>query len=197
MASGHRDATRLSVSICGTFNAGLPSVAAAVDYFQQSGVAVLSPADPTPVDVLDGFLFVASDGHRDKRLVERRHLEAIAVSDLVWLVAPEGYVGVSGAAEVAFSAGRRVPVFTADDVLEPAIACLVWRVPSPQVALDRCRSSRRPVVRPPFLVDTYEGSDWLHGRLDGLWRTLTSTGADTSTRAAGFADDIRQALSGL
>lgn len=132
------------VTVCGTFNrGGLTRVADAVLRLLDAGACVLSPVDPTPTKLIDGFWYIASDRHLDRVLVERRHLDASAASDLIWLVAPDGYIGVSAAVEVAYAAGRGVPVFTADHLHEPAIAALVHTVSGVHDALCRIQSTYR------------------------------------------------------
>lgn len=189
-----------TVTICGTFNLALPEVARAVDLFHSRGLVVLSPADPAFVERLGGFVFVASDRHRDPLLVERRHLQAVAEADLIWLVAPDGYVGLSGTAEVSFAAGRGVPVFTADDVREPAVAALVMRVSSADEALNLPTGKHRGEVSlpPTLIVDPLEGAMAAHANIDLIAGSLRDRervlDRTLVTHAAG---EVRRSMSGL
>src|SRR5437879_13062295 len=83
----------------------------AVTELVESGVEVLSPADPRVVDQIGDFLFVASDRVRSIKLVEDRHLEAIRASDFLWLVAPDGYVGQSASMELGYAIAVGTPVY--------------------------------------------------------------------------------------
>lgn len=83
-----------------------------VEQFAQLGAFVLSPSDPRIVDQFGDFVFVASDRVRRIRTVQGRHLEAIGASDLLWLVAPDGYVGQSAAMEIGYAAARDIPVYS-------------------------------------------------------------------------------------
>lgn len=195
--TGIRRRQRLRVTICGTFNLGLPAVVEAVDFFHASGVAVLSPADPTPVEVVNGFLYVASDRHRDPGLVEARHLQAIAESDFVWLVAPDGYVGVAAALEVGFAIARSISVFSVDRVTDRNVGPVVQRVSSARAALERCTTTQPASDPSPFLVYPERAAADTHVAVDVLHQALTGVRAYTAGRVAVAAREIRHALSGM
>src|SRR6266545_2562945 len=76
-------------TVSGSFRRAMRQVQEAVYALTDLGVMVLSPADPRVVDELGAFLFVASDRLRIVRLVQQRHLQAISMSDFLWLVAPD------------------------------------------------------------------------------------------------------------
>jgi hypothetical protein len=97
----------------------------------------------------------------------------------VWLVAPDGYVGLSAAAEVAYAGGRGVPTYTVDVVKEPAIAALVQRVASPKAALDRQRRPPSSKRLYSFLVEPDAAADRAHKQIDELHAALTCTRTDT------------------
>jgi hypothetical protein len=103
------DTRRATVS--GSFRRAMRQIQEAVYGLTDLGVMVLSPADPRVVDELGAFLFVASDRLRIVRLVQQRHLQAISMSDFLWLVAPDGYVGTSAAMEIGFAVASSVPIF--------------------------------------------------------------------------------------
>lgn len=188
----------LRVTVCGTFNLGLPAVAAAVEYFRAAGVTVLSPADPVPAEILNGFLYVASDRHRLPELVEERHVQCALASDFLWLVAPDGYVGVSAAVEVTHAFNNGVPIYTVDEVREPAVSPLVRRVPSVEAVLHvhRRRSSREP-AKPVLLVDPDAGADELHAGISRVHDALSSPRAAGANVVSAIAGDVRRALSGI
>src|SRR4051812_6526153 len=93
--------TRATVS--GSFRRAMGAVQEAVYRLTDAGAQVLSPADPRIVDQFGDFVFVASDRVRAIKLVQSRHLAAIAASDVLWLVAPDGYIGQSGAMEIGYA----------------------------------------------------------------------------------------------
>jgi hypothetical protein len=76
------------------------------------GILVQSPTDPRVVAQVEEFIFVASDHLRAIPLVQGLHLAAITRSDFLWLVDPEGYVGLSAALEIGYAAANSVPVFS-------------------------------------------------------------------------------------
>jgi hypothetical protein len=192
-----RQRRHLTATVCGTFNLGLPAVTEAVDYFHASGVTVLSPTDPTPVAVVNGFLYVASDRHRDPGLVEARHIRAIAESNFVWLVAPDGYIGVATAYELGVATALQVPVFTLDRVTEPDFGRVVERVASVRAALDRSQARERRDAGPSFLVDPDGAATRTHVAVGVLHHALTSVTDRPAGAVAGAARQVRHALSGI
>ncbi len=100
------------VTVSGSFRKAMSDIQRAVAELTDLGGRVLSPSDPRVVDSFGDFLFVASDRLRTIRTVQSRHLAAIEASDLVWLVAPDGYVGTSAAMEIGFAMAVGTPVFT-------------------------------------------------------------------------------------
>ena len=90
----------------------MSEIALAVGELQAAGVTVLSPAEPTVVDAIGPFLFVASDLHRSIRLVQDRHLDAIRHSAFLWLVCDDGYVGQSASMEIGFAIAYGIPIFS-------------------------------------------------------------------------------------
>jgi hypothetical protein len=130
---------------------------------------VLSPSDPRVVDHLGEFLFVASDRLRSVRLVQDRHLNSIAASSFLWLVAPDGYVGPSASLEVGFATAARVPVFSNTLPSDVTIREYVTKVTD----LDACLRAAR-VAKPErpgtahFLIDPAQSIEDLHTTLDHL-----------------------------
>jgi hypothetical protein len=57
--------------------------------------------------------------------LERFHLRAITETDFVWLYAPDGYVGLSGAFEIGYATAVGRPVFChqrlQDDMLDAQV----------------------------------------------------------------------------
>src|SRR5207244_10765345 len=73
---------------------------------------VLSPVDLDFVRENDGFVVAAHEQGDRPSEIEARHVEAIRAADFVWLHAPDGYLGPSGAFELGIAAAAGVPVFS-------------------------------------------------------------------------------------
>jgi hypothetical protein len=102
----------VQVTVSGSFRRAMAAVQDVVEEIVDAGAFVLSPADPRIVDQFGDFVFVASDRIRHIRSVQGRHLAAIAASDFLWLVAPDGYVGQSAAMEIGYAAACEIPVYS-------------------------------------------------------------------------------------
>jgi hypothetical protein len=128
------------VAVSGTFRRAMDDVQVAVGVLRDAGASVLSPSDPRIVDRFGDFVFVASDLVRHLRVVQARHLAAIAASDFVWLIAPDGYIGQSAAMEIGFAAANGVPVYCKQVPSDLTLRQWVHTVSDVREALARTRS---------------------------------------------------------
>jgi len=140
------------VTVSGTFRRAMSDVQEAVQALSDAGAVVLSPADPRIVDRFGDFVFVASDIVRHLRIVQARHLAAIAASDLVWLIAPDGYIGQSAAMEIGFAAARGVPVYSAQVPSDLTLRQWVRTVSGVAEALARTSAEERQAPGLPALL---------------------------------------------
>jgi hypothetical protein len=136
----------LKAAVSGSFHRHMPAIYDAVGDLRALGVDVLSPSDPRVVDAMGEFLFVASDRLRSIRLVQDRHLEAIRVSDFLWVVCPDGYTGPSTSGEILAASVMGVPVFSVSPALDITIGQYVCRVPSMRAAIEQVIGKKRPRV---------------------------------------------------
>ncbi len=136
----------VQVTVSGSFRQAMGAVQEAVEAFADHGALVLSPADPRIVDQFGDFVFVASDQVRRIRTVQGRHFASIAASDFLWLIAPEGYVGLSAAMEIGFAVSRDIPVFSSEVPSDLTVRQWVEIVPNPARAIDKAMTSRRENV---------------------------------------------------
>lgn len=142
----------LKATVSGSFHRHMPAIYDAVGGLRALGVDVLSPSDPRVVDSLGEFLFVASDRLRSVKLVEDRHLEAIRISDFLWVVCPDGYTGPSTSGEIMAASVLGVPVFSATPALDVTIGQYVSRVPAMRIAIERVIASKRVQSRSAHIL---------------------------------------------
>ena len=164
----------------------MPDVQSVVERFTDSGVLVLSPSDPRVVDSFGDFVFVASDQVRRLRTVQARHLAAIAASDLLWLVAPDGYVGQSAAMEIGFAVAHKVPIFCASVPTDLTLRQWVVSVPSEADAVRRVRQTTSRPAGPEvsLLLDPLPSIEASHVDLEVVRRGLAGSPDPQHTRAA-------------
>ena len=62
----------------------------------------------------EGVLFVkhSIESEDSVEVIQKHHLQAIALSDFVWLHAPNGYVGTSAAMEIGYAYKNGTPIFS-------------------------------------------------------------------------------------
>jgi len=137
------------VVICGSFRRGLTALRRDFDALVAARCEILSPTDITFVRETDGFVFAAHEEHLGADEIERAHVAALRTADFVWLHAPDGYLGPSGAFELGIAASAGIPVFARSQPRDVALASYVEVVASPELATD--------LVRREFVADPGAG----------------------------------------
>lgn len=122
----------LTAVLCGSFHrdpVGLRTAHAALSRCFD----LLSPGDVDFVDPAADFVKLRDEVDDDAVAIEERHLAALRRADFVWLHAPDGYVGISGAMELGEAAAVGVPILCSTPPADPILAAKVVVVESPEV----------------------------------------------------------------
>lgn len=116
----------ISCTVSGSFKKFKPEIDRTIDEFRDHGVNVLAPAKGwlyiPPVRQYSKkdlkFRPLPSERHMTIRQIEDEFLRCIVRSTFLYVVNPEGYIGISVAFEmgVAFSSG--IPIYSRDPVPE-------------------------------------------------------------------------------
>lgn len=181
-------------TVSGSFRRAMSAVEEAVYRLTDAGASVLSPADPRVVDKFGDFVFVASDRARAIRLVQSRHLAAIEASDFLWLVAPDGYIGQSGAMEIGFAVAAGTPVFCSEVPVDLTMRQYVTTLARPEEAVQAARRAREGSLGSPspsnVLLDPIGVLEAAHDDLEQITFELTQAGAPLSRAASAAADRL-------
>ena len=188
----------LNVTVSGSFRRAMSAVQDAVYRLTDAGALVLSPADPRVVDEFGEFLFVASDRVRAIRLVQSRHLAAIKASDLLWLVAPAGYVGQSAAMEIGYAVAVGTPVFASEVPLDLTMRQYVTPLRHPEDALRAVRqqATRKSAIRANrhVLLDPESTIEAAHDDLERIAVELSGAGEPANTRVVEAAGRLEASV---
>ena len=134
------------VVLSGTYRKDPRALQRTFEMLKESGLTVLSPANPFIENEKEGFVYMQHESTFSPDEIENRHLDAIQAADFVWFLAPEGYVGPTGALEVGFARACGIPVFS-DCILQDAtMKQFVKTVDSPSTVLTYFASNR---ILPP------------------------------------------------
>jgi nucleoside 2-deoxyribosyltransferase len=76
------------------------------------------------------FVRDAAESRLSVRAIEDNHLVALEQSDMMWLHAPDGYVGTSGAFEIGYALAKGIPIFSNQTVNDVALREYIHCVPS-------------------------------------------------------------------
>src|SRR3984957_8395686 len=119
--------------LCGSYERGIPSLVRAYQKLSAAGMRVLSPSGLDFVVEIDGLVPNVDEGGPTSDAIEWLPLNCIRAADLVWLHAPDGYVGLNGALEIGFANAARVPVYAEEMPSDIALRSLVTISPLDQV----------------------------------------------------------------
>lgn len=182
MRSGEPQSVQVAVS--GSFHRHMEAIADAVADLADRGHVVLSPSDPRVVDSFGDFLFVASDIQRSIRLVQSRHLQAIAMADFLWLACPDGYVGTSASMEVGFAVALGKHIYSTTPPSDLTLRQYVTCVSSLDEALRQSLAPQPDIAELTLLVDPLAAAGEAHEELDFLTSELVrpSPGGETELK---------------
>ncbi len=171
------NAEDLAVVVSGSFHRHMERITAAVHEFAALRVRVLSPADPRVVANQGEFLFVASDPVRSIRLVQDRHMDCIRAASFLWLVCPDGYVGVSAAMEINEAKNAGVPVFATRAPNDSTVREYVSTISSLTEAVSEAKALARPRRTEGILIDPHASVQEAHAILEQVDAMLTRKNA--------------------
>jgi nucleoside 2-deoxyribosyltransferase len=155
------------VTVSGSFRKAMSAVQQSVAALTDAGAIVLSPSDPRVVDEFGDFLFVASDRLRVIRTIQDRHLAAIAASNLLWVVCPDGYIGPSTATEIGFALAKRVPIMASTPPSDLTLRQYVHTVRSEVDAIAHAvRTGNTQCRNPDLLLDPEAATDHAHRQIN-------------------------------
>jgi NTP pyrophosphatase (non-canonical NTP hydrolase)/nucleoside 2-deoxyribosyltransferase len=101
-------------TISGSFNKFLPEIRSVMNQMRENNITVLSPRSLVlkSNNSKESGDFVVFEGDTGSPThIEKKHLQAIAKSDFVYIVNPKGYIGISTALEIGFAISRGIPVY--------------------------------------------------------------------------------------
>lgn len=128
------------VVISGTFRRDRLGLERLYHELISTGCQVLSPRRIEFDD--EEFVRDVAEKRLSVKAIEDNHLVALEQSDMMWLHAPDGYVGISGAFEVGYALAKGIPVFSSQNVKDVALREYIQVVPSVFAAKTSLASSR-------------------------------------------------------
>ena len=147
---------RCRAVVCGTLYRKVEQLRADYRALEVAGAAILSPVDLRFTTDREGFLLATHEVGDTSDVVRERHLTALRRADLVWLHAPEGYVGASAALELGIAEALDIPVYARRVPSDVALAHAAQVVDEPGDAVLRIEElGDRGPGRPLELLQEY------------------------------------------
>ncbi len=104
------------VVISGSFRKAFREIMKVADEFEKVGFDILSPKKSKVVNPGEEFAILESDDTDDPKTLEERHLEAIVKADVLYIVAPNGYLGDLAKMELGFAYALRKHIYCSEIV---------------------------------------------------------------------------------
>src|ERR1044071_3492641 len=142
----------LDIVLCGTFRKDIEGLRSSFEQLKDLGFNVLSPSNLDIVKETNGFVYMRGEETQTADRLELRHLDAIERARLVWLHAPEGYVGPTAALELGFAKASGIPVFATCAPVDEAFRSFVTVVGSPEDAFLEVTYQKLPPPPPRLRV---------------------------------------------
>jgi len=178
----------VAVVVSGSFHRHMERITAAIHEFAARGVRVLSPADPRIVAHQGEFLFVASDRLRSVRLVQDRHLDCIRAASFLWLVCPDGYVGLSAAMEIGAARDAGIPIYATHAPMDITLREYVTIVPSIADAMLSAKAHSQPRRPEGILIDPHASVEQVYAILERVEAELTTSRGEANVASRVYRD---------
>jgi NTP pyrophosphatase (non-canonical NTP hydrolase) len=142
----------LDVVLCGTFRRDIEGLQRAFQELKDLGFNILSPSNVDIVNEKNGFVYMRGEQSQTAESLELRHLDAIERARLVWLHAPNGYVGPTAALELGFARASGIPIFAKSQPVDEAFRSFITIVNSPEEVFLDVTAKRIPPPPPQLKV---------------------------------------------
>ena len=103
---------RSKVVICGSFHRDLSGLQRLFKELEATGCRILSPISLDFTNLSDPVVVTNSECGLSVEELEKFHLRAMRDSDLIWLHAPAGHIGISASYELGYANALGKPVFS-------------------------------------------------------------------------------------
>ncbi len=125
------------VTLSGSYHRDATGLARDYRELVRNQCQVLSPRS---LDFEDrSVLFVRHQVERNDsiNLIETFHLQAIELSDFLWVHAPDGYVGTSTSMEIGYALAKHIPIFSVGELEDQMLNSFITKVPSVFAAIEQ------------------------------------------------------------
>lgn len=142
----------LDIVLCGTYRKDVEGLRRSFEQLKDLGFNVLSPSNIDIVKERNGFVYMEGEEAETAEQLELKHLDAIERARVVWLHAPEGYVGPTAALELGFAKASGIPIFATSRPKDEAFSSFVTVVNSPEDVFLKVISQKLPPPPPRVRV---------------------------------------------
>lgn len=119
--------------ISGSFRKNIKEIEAVAEIFKERNIEVLSPTNFDIVDPNEDFVILRSNRPEQSiKDIESEFLERMLMADFVYLVNPNGRVGLSAAFEIGYAHSANKTVYSMEPVDDLMIRNFVKAVVSPE-----------------------------------------------------------------
>jgi hypothetical protein len=126
----------IRVTLSGSFHRDPEGLDRSLRELVRNQCQVLSPRSLEFQDTSVLFVKHEIEKNENAGTIQKQHLQAITLSDFLWVHAPDGYVGVSAAMEIGYAYRSGTPIFASQIPKDEMLKHFVTFVPSVFAAIE-------------------------------------------------------------
>lgn len=127
---------RPRVVVCGSYHRDPAGLQRLFRELEMTGCRIISPIGIDFSDLQSSVVRTENEKDFTTLELERFHLRAVNDADLIWLHAPDGYIGLSAAFEIGYAIAKNIPIYCFQKPHDEMLATLVHKVDSVFLALE-------------------------------------------------------------
>jgi len=117
-----------SVVIIGSYRKFYPNIYEKIESFEKLGIKVLKPPKSRIINPGSEYCRFESDMDKSMNELEHEFLEAIRMATFVYVVNPNGYIGLSSSFEIGFSYSLRKDIYCMEKPIDPMLATMCTQI---------------------------------------------------------------------
>lgn len=133
-----------SIGICGSFRKHYTEICTCIAEFEKNALYCTTPLISKIIDENAEFVIFESDDTKNARELEKKHIESLLKSDIVYICNPGGYLGASVMLELGYLLASNKEVIFMEKPTEPIIV---------QILMDNGSFSKMNILSPKELAE--------------------------------------------
>lgn len=124
-------------TISGSFRKFWDDIKKIISEFEKRDIRILSPKISKVSQSKDEFVYLNHDKSNPIEIIEKKHLLCISQSDFLFIVNPQGYVGISTSLEIGYALSKGIKVYALEEPTDSLLkTILISNLTIPEIIED-------------------------------------------------------------